>query len=115
MATAANRRRRDRNPTASRARRILVGFVRWTAVGVLWLVYYTVCGMCLLFALILGFNQMPVGVTVDTGWRVFGTIALATAGVLTFIYFPRVVRKLTDREVLTPRSYGGYSGGGGDG
>ena len=67
----------------------------WIALGVLSLLYYTATAMLLLFGYIVGWDNEP-------GRPLIG-IAMIVAGVLAFIFMPRLVRRLTGREVLTPR------------
>ncbi len=93
-------------------RRVATGVVRWTAVILLSLLYYTTCGMLLLAALVLGSNSLPPGMELDAIWRYASAAVLVTAAVLVFIFFPRLVRKLTGRDVIAGSPYGGLAGSG---
>lgn len=111
---AVARQRRGKKRAQSTGRRVATAGARWVAVALLSLIYYTSSGLFLAFAGIVGFNVMPEGSSIDTGWRIAGGITLLILGVLDFVLFPRLVRKLTGRDIFSSSHYGGYSGGGGE-
>jgi hypothetical protein len=90
-----------------------VAVLRWSAVAALSLAYYTVSAMTLLFGGILAWSGIQGVPDPSSGiWRLVGGVALVASGVLVFAYFPRLVKRLTGREVLAS-PYGGFGAGGG--
>jgi cytochrome c biogenesis protein CcdA len=83
---SSHRRRRQ-----SRVLRV----IGWIAIGVLSLLYYTATAMLLLFGYIVGWDNEPA--------RPLAGVAMIVAGVLVFIFMPRLIKRVTGREVLTPR------------
>lgn len=99
----ANRRR----PTpTSPALRIAGSLVRGITVLVLSLVYYVSSGLLIGFGTACTWNGVGPGDSPDLDYPVAGVMMLVL-GILIFIFFPRVVKKLTGREVITP-PYSGF-------
>lgn len=95
--------------------RLVVAVLRWSTVAALSLVYYTASAMAFLFGGILAWSGLQGFHDSSTGiWRLAGGIALVACGVLVFVFFPRLVKRLTGREVLAS-PYGGFGAGGGGG
>lgn len=92
-----------RDETLARAAlRIFASVVRWIVVFVLSIFYYVTFGLLLLGGAAYSWNGIGPGDAADLDYPVAGVVLLA-AGVLVFIYFPRLVKKLTRREVLLAR------------
>lgn len=91
------------------ARRVAGMAARWIAVAVLSLLYYTGAALLMLFGGLLAWNGLGPGLDRDPvrAQPVAGA-ALVALGVLVFIFFPRVVKKVTGHEVPS----GPYGGGG---
>ena len=81
--------RRSRTRTAPIPRRIL----GWVAVVILSLLYYLVSSMLMLFGYVVGWDN-------DPGRPLVG-IAMIAAGAVVFVFMPRLVKRLTGRELLT--------------
>lgn len=114
MATASTPRQRKRTQRR-RGVRVAASVLRWGAVILLTLVYYTSCAMLLGAAAVFGFDELPPGASMDATWRYVWAAILVVLGVADFIFFPRIVRKLTGREVLSgPLGSGAGSGGSSD-
>ncbi len=99
---------RGRRRPGSTTARIAVLIVRWIAVVVLSIFYYTVSSMLVLLGGLLAWNGLSPGMgrNPDAAHPVSGAI-LVLLGILVFIFFPRVVKRLTGREVLSG-PYGGF-------
>jgi hypothetical protein len=93
---------------AHRVLRIAKEVVRWIAVVVLSLIYYATSGMLVLFGGLLAWNGLSPGVERDASQAhpVSGAI-LIIVGLLVFVFFPRLVKKLTGREVISS-PFGGF-------
>ena len=90
-----NTDRRTRTRTASIPRRIL----GWVAIVILSLVYYLVSSMLMLFGYIVGWDNDP--------GRPWIGLAMIAAGAVVFVFMPRLVKRLTGREVLTSSHFYG--------
>jgi len=95
--------------------RIARSALRWIAVVVLSIFYYAASSMLVLFGGLLAWNGLSPGVERDPGAAhpVAGAI-LVVLGVAVFVFFPRLVKRLTGREVISS-PYGSFGAGGGGG
>jgi hypothetical protein len=111
---AGRKRRRSRTP-AHPALRIAVSVARWVAVAVLSIFYYATSSMLMLFGGLLAWNGLSPGVERDPSQaHPIGGALLVILGIVVFVFFPRLVKRLTGHEVLsTP--YAGSGSGGADG
>lgn len=92
--------------------RILGAMVRWIAVALLSIFYYTTVSMLLLIGGLLAWNGLSPGVERDASQaHPVGGAILILLGIITFIFFPALVKKITGREVLSS-PYAGIGGGG---
>ncbi len=89
------------------------GVLRWLAVAVLSLVYYATSGMLVVFGAACVWNGIGPGSAPALDYPVAGVVMLVS-GIAVFVFFPRLVKRLTGREVLSS-PYGAYGAGGGDG
>ena len=84
--------------------------------AVLSLLYYTSAAMLMMFGGLLAWNGASPGLDRDPGRaQPVAGAALVALGVLVFIFFPRVVRKVIGHEVLSGPYGGGGAGGDGGG
>ncbi len=90
--------------------------MRWIAVAVLSIIYYTTSSMLVLFGGLLAWNGLSPGVERDPSLAhpVSGAV-LVILGIVVFIFFPRVVKRIIGHEVLSSPYGGAGTGGGGDG
>ncbi len=84
------------------------------AVAALSLVPYATSGMLVVFGAACVWNGLVPGSAPTLDYPVAGVVMLVS-GIAVFVFFPRLVKRLTGREVLSS-PYGAYGGaGGGDG
>ncbi len=89
------------------------GVLRWLAVAALSLVYYATSGMLVVFGAACVWNGIGPGSAPALDYPVAGVVMLVS-GIAVFVFFPRLVKRLTGRAVLSS-PYGAYGAGGGDG
>jgi len=80
---------------------------------VLSLVYYLSSGMLVVFGAACVWNGIGPGDSPYLDYPVAGVVMLV-AGTAVFVFFPRLVKRLTGREVISS-PYGAYGAGGGGG
>lgn len=79
--------------------------------AVLSLFYYATSGLLLMFGVACTWNGLGPGDSPYLDYPVAGMVMLV-AGAAVFIFFPRLVKRLTGREVLSS-PYGAFGAGGG--
>lgn len=84
----------------TRVPRIARSAARWTAVVLLSLFYYVVTALLVLPGVMFTWNSIGPGSAPGLDLPLTGIVLLAL-GLLFFIFFPRLVKKLTGREVIT--------------
>lgn len=109
----AGRKEHSRGTPARTALRIAGSVARWIAVAVLSVFYYATSAGLLGFGVACTWNGVGPGNASELAYPVAGVIMLIT-GIIVFVFFPRIVKKLTGREILSS-PYGVFGSGGGDG
>lgn len=87
-------------PVEKERPRIARSVARWTAVVLLSLFYYAVTALLVLPGVVFAWNSIGPGSAPGLDLPLTGIVLLAL-GMLFFIFFPRLVKKLTGREVIT--------------
>lgn len=89
---------RPQSTPAGTVLEIVKSVVLWVAVKVLTVVYFVLCGTLVIFGVACAWNGLGPGRSAELDYPVAGVIMLV-AGLVVFVFFPRLIRKLTGWEL----------------